>query len=518
MSYRTARRRWPLWGAAGAVLTVLAVLFAARLVGATMPYNPIFEMTGISSTAPSANANITFRTTLPAGHGIIGTYGLEIPDNSWNVAAHSSQLNGKVAAVGSLTINLDPDGSCTDGDTGSAQNYGPFPLLDVDPGAQGPYATWRGTITDFGDGNPNTNWTVTLNTEQLVNGFTIDGFLTDAILPPGNTVCTPEIFTLTMCGRANPTATATVCGSGSNPVVMTNPTSAGCYFWRLVSLDDSGTMSASYALGVSIGGTACPTPTPSPTPSPPPAPDSDGDGVPDGTDNCPRWPNPSQNLPVWAVPAGDPDCDGFANTVEKPAGTDTLVHCGPNTWPADVTNDNFSDISDVSALTANFALQVPPAPYRYDIAPDPVDGFVDITDVSKMTNFFSLGCTPCSNDLDCDAVLNAADNCPNWPNHAQNLPAWPIAANDPDCDGFSTAVENSAGTNPLVHCGAGDWPADTNNDGFSDITDVSALTVNFALPVPPAPARQDIAPDPVDHFVDITDVSKMTINFALTCY
>src|SRR5439155_21302253 len=101
MSYRTARRRWPLWGAAGAVLTVLAVLFAARLAGAAMPYTPIFEMTAISSTAPSANANITYRNTLPAGNGIAGTYRLEIPDNSWNVAAHNSKPNGKVVAVGS---------------------------------------------------------------------------------------------------------------------------------------------------------------------------------------------------------------------------------------------------------------------------------------------------------------------------------------------------------------------------------------------------------------------------------
>ena len=64
-----------------------------------MPYNPIFELTGISSTAPSANANITFRTTLPAGNGIVGTYGLEIPDNSWNVAAHSSQPVTRIITI-----------------------------------------------------------------------------------------------------------------------------------------------------------------------------------------------------------------------------------------------------------------------------------------------------------------------------------------------------------------------------------------------------------------------------------
>ena len=506
MSYWTARRRWMLWGMAGAVLTVVAVLFAARLAGATMPYNPIFEMTGISSTAPSANANITFRTTLPAGNGIVGTYGLEIPDNSWNVAAHSNQLNGKVVAVGSLTINLDPDGSCTDGDTGTTQNYGPFPLLDVDPGSGGPYAMWKGTITDFGDGNPNTNWTITLNTEQLLAGFTTDGFLTDAILPAGNTVCTPEIFTLTMCGRANATPTATVCGAGASTVVMTNPPAAGCYFWRLVTVDDSGTMSASIALGVSIGGTPCP-------------PDGDGDGVPDSTDNCPRWPNPSQNLPPWPVPANDPDCDGFGNAVEKPAGTDALVQCGPGAWPADVNNDNIADITDVSALTANFGFAVPPAPYRYNIAPDPPDGFVDITDISKEVSFFGRSCTPCASgaDFDCDAVLNAADNCPNWPNHTQSLPPWPVPANDPDCDGFSTALETSAGTNSILHCGANGWPADLNNDGISDITDVSALTANFGFAVPPAPARYNIAPDPVDGFIDVTDISKMTSFFGYNC-
>src|SRR5262249_34965677 len=147
-SYRTARRRWVFCGAAGAVLTVAAVLVAARMAGATMPYNPIFEMTGLSSTAPSANANITFRTSLPAGSDLLGTYGLEIPDASWNVAGHSNQLNGKVTVFGTLTVNLDPDGSCTNGTTGTPQNYGPFYLLDVDPGVQGPMAKWAGIITD----------------------------------------------------------------------------------------------------------------------------------------------------------------------------------------------------------------------------------------------------------------------------------------------------------------------------------------------------------------------------------
>jgi len=111
------------------------------------------------------------------------------------------------------------------------------------------------------------------------------------------------------------------------------------------------------------------------------------------TDNCPNWPNPTQNLPPWPVPTNDPDCDGFSTTVENPAGTSPLTHCGPNAWPADVSNDTFSDIFDISELTANFGVSVPPAPARHNISPDPPDGFVDIFDISEMTAFFALSCS-----------------------------------------------------------------------------------------------------------------------------
>jgi hypothetical protein len=122
--------------------------------------------------------------------------------------------------------------------------------------------------------------------------------------------------------------------------------------------------------------------------------DSDDDGTSDLADNCPNWPNAAQNLPPWSVPANDRDCDGFSTTVETSAGTSPTTHCGLNAWPADINNDGFSDISDVSAITSVFGESVPPAPVRYDIAPDPPDGFVDITDVSRMTGLFGLACGP----------------------------------------------------------------------------------------------------------------------------
>ena len=122
--------------------------------------------------------------------------------------------------------------------------------------------------------------------------------------------------------------------------------------------------------------------------------DADADGVFAGSDNCPNWPNPAQNLPPWTVPPSDPDCDGFSTAVETSVGTSATSHCGANGWPADINNDGFSDISDVSALTGVFGSAVPPAPARYNIAPDPPDGFVDITDISKMTGLFGSGCGP----------------------------------------------------------------------------------------------------------------------------
>jgi len=93
---------------------------------------------------------------------------------------------------------------------------------------------------------------------------------------------------------------------------------------------------------------------------------------------------------------------------------------------------------------------------------------------------------PCVEDADCDGVPDLGDNCPAWPNANQGVPPWPVPIDDPDCDGFSTAVENSAGTAAQAHCGANAWPADINNDGFSDVSDITALGGSFGKPVPPA--------------------------------
>jgi len=124
-------------------------------------------------------------------------------------------------------------------------------------------------------------------------------------------------------------------------------------------------------------------------------------------------------------------------------------------------------------------------------------------------------------DTDADGWANTVDNCSTVVNPDQlNTDGDSLGdACDPDDDndGFSDVVETSVGTNPLVRCGPNAWPADINNDSFSDIADISALTGVFGQSAPPAPARDNVAPDPPDTFVDITDVSRLTGLFGQRC-
>ena len=125
----------------------------------------------------------------------------------------------------------------------------------------------------------------------------------------------------------------------------------------------------------------------------------DGDGVAWAADNCPMTPGTDQSDADGdgagdACDTGDTDGDGFSDRAEYRVSTSRTLACGVDAWPADINNDGYSDISDVSALTGVFGEAVPPAPARYNIAPDPPDGFVDITDVSRMTGLFGVRCSP----------------------------------------------------------------------------------------------------------------------------
>lgn len=85
---------------------------------------------------------------------------------------------------------------------------------------------------------------------------------------------------------------------------------------------------------------------------------------------------------------------------------------------------------------------------------------------------------------------------------------------DLDADGFPGKDEIHVVTNYLRSCGTDAWPADINNSGFSDTTDISLLTGEFGHAAPPAPVRYDIQPS---GFVDTGDLVRMTGLFGKGC-
>ncbi|MDO8614301.1 MAG: YncE family protein [Dehalococcoidia bacterium] len=121
--------------------------------------------------------------------------------------------------------------------------------------------------------------------------------------------------------------------------------------------------------------------------------DSDRDTVVDSIDNCPDWPNTAQNLPLWTVPAGDRDCDGFTGTLEVFMGTYPDLACGATAWPPDI-NDNLNvGLSDVLAYIPLFNTAAPGPPYqaRYDLNGDGAD---NLPDILRFIPYFGKTCTP----------------------------------------------------------------------------------------------------------------------------
>ena len=118
-------------------------------------------------------------------------------------------------------------------------------------------------------------------------------------------------------------------------------------------------------------------------------------------DNCPTVANPEQadantNGIGDACDPGDTDNDGFSDRVEYHVGTSRLLSCGTDAWPPDINNDGHVDIiGDISQVAGQFGNRVPPAPARYDIAPDPPDALIDVIgDISRLAGLFAQSCTP----------------------------------------------------------------------------------------------------------------------------
>ena len=243
-------------------LAGLAIVYVASPLGASQPFDPNFQITGISDQTPGANADITFRTTLPAGQRILATYTLRTEPNSWSFSKDQRVPDDYVTAFGVM----EADAGCD----GNVETYGPFNLRDQDVGGPGLVAQWHGQIADFSSQGGGL-WTLTLDVNGSKQaGFIIEGFMTD-FFPPSGSICTPQTFTLTICGLANPSSAATICGSGSDPDVATNPGSAGTYIWTGDFFGANGGGHFAERTDSICIGTSCPTPTATATSTPTPS-------------------------------------------------------------------------------------------------------------------------------------------------------------------------------------------------------------------------------------------------------
>ena len=364
------------WIALSVTVLMLALLPLSGSADTARPFQPVYDLLPLGSSAPSANSDVVQQINVPQGDHAFAHLKYTLPAG-WDIANTQSGNNEPI--VGSGLLQVDVGTPATSGCDGVPETY---PL----------------TIFDMGkiQGDPpgvETNWFVRGYPFQqfifAVKGSSTTGQTIESstfTVPPE--ACTPISLALTFQGVSsdNPDTTQNEAGR----TVLTNPATPGVYTWSVEFWSKPLAFPPEHVTvrcdQVGVGTTA---------------PDTDADGIADGCDSCPSDDNPGQrdiddDGLGDACDPGDFDLDGFSDRVEYRVGTDPGASCSSSPThdanPADVNNDTFSDIGDIVTLAGSFVQAVPPAPARHDIAPDPPDGVVDIGDLVAIANFFGQSC------------------------------------------------------------------------------------------------------------------------------
>src|SRR5439155_23971477 len=88
---------------------------------ATGPFNPTFDVF-VSNPSPSANSNLRIATSTAAGDQALGTWSVFMPAG-WDVKGDSQVPDGEVTAQGTMSVDVDCDGSI--------HTFAPLSLVDT---------------------------------------------------------------------------------------------------------------------------------------------------------------------------------------------------------------------------------------------------------------------------------------------------------------------------------------------------------------------------------------------------
>lgn len=102
-------------------------------------------------------------------------------------------------------------------------------------------------------------------------------------------------------------------------------------------------------------------------------------------------------------------------------------------------------------------------------------------------------------DTDGDGDPDWTDACP------QTATTWLTPAGDDDCDGFATAIELNAGTDPDLACGPAAWPPDLDDNRLVNIVDILEVAPHLAQTGPNM--RHDLNADFLVNIVDILEIA-----------